>query len=448
VLAELNKELSRARRSPSSFAEFCFAEPSGAPLEQGQVHCDLQAFLSRHPRALVELPRDHGKSVQVCIRILWELGHNPALRVQLVCASHNLAVARCRFLRDALATNALLRLTFPKLCPARPWRATHFTVQRPANVIGPSVTALSIGAASTGNRADLLVCDDIVDVRALRSKAERERVKTYFYENLMNQLEPTGRFWGLCTPWHPDDLNAVLKQNDAYQLFRRAVGNDLEPVWPEKWPKERLEERRREIGSLAFARAYHLLSVPDGEVPIRPAWLRYWTEPVEYERVVLAVDPAVSQRQGADYSALVALGQTASHEIHCLEATARRVNVPDLIQLIDAADQRWRPLVIVFESNGAFEGIRELLLRQTRFGPKLKGVTQSKDKTSRVHAFSVPVENGCFRLKGRDRGHVDEGQQALYDELVTFPYGEHDDLLDAAMMGTAYLLERPEPRVW
>jgi len=29
-------------------------------------------------RALVELPRDHGKSVQVCIRVLWELGRRPS----------------------------------------------------------------------------------------------------------------------------------------------------------------------------------------------------------------------------------------------------------------------------------------------------------------------------------------------------------------------------------
>jgi len=26
--------------------------------------------------------------------------------------------------------------------------------------------------------------------------------------------------------------------------------------------------------------------------------------------------------------------------------------------------------------------------------------------------------------------------------------GEYDDLLDAAMIGTAHLLDRPEPRIW
>src|SRR5262249_58948526 len=121
--------------------------------------------------------------------------------------------------------------------PPRPWRADGFTVVRPAEVIGPSVAALGVGAASTGSRADLLVCDDVVDVKALRSRAERERVKTFFHENLMNLLEPHGRCWNLFTPWHRDDLNSSLQGNPAFALFRWAVGDALEPVWPERWPR-------------------------------------------------------------------------------------------------------------------------------------------------------------------------------------------------------------------
>jgi hypothetical protein len=32
--------------------------------------------------------------------------------------------------------------------------------------------------------------------------------------------------------------------------------------------------------------------------------------------------------------------------------------------------------------------------------------------------------------------------------MTTFPVGEHDDLVDAAAMGTEYLLNTREPRIW
>ncbi|MBY0514549.1 MAG: hypothetical protein K2P78_11635 [Gemmataceae bacterium] len=461
-----------ARTDPSLFVRLAFTDPHGRPVEQAPVHDELQAFLSANPKALVELPRDHGKSFQVCCRVVWELGRNPGLRVKVVCATEAVAAERSRFLRDAVAFNPWVRKVFPELKPASPWAAEAFTVARTADVIGPSVAAFGVGAGSTGTRADLLVCDDVVDVRALHSRAERDRTADYFANNLMNLLEPDGRFWNLSTPWHADDLTARLKKTGAYALFRRAVGPDLEPVWPAKWPREKLRARKAEVGTASFARGYRLVPLADEDTPIRGEWVRFWDEPAEYDAVVLSVDPAVTASPKADASALVVLGRVATEpasraasaagwsdvtrgltargspgSIHVLEATARRVATPELVALIDDADRRWNPAAILFESNAAFAGIRDLLVRHARFGPKLKGVTQSKDKAARVAAFSVAVENGSFRLKGDARG-IDPGQRPLFEEMTTFPFGEHDDLLDAAATGTAYLLDRREPRAW
>jgi hypothetical protein len=365
-------------------------------------------------------------------------------------------------------------------------------VKRPANVIGPSVTAYGVGSGSTGTRADLLICDDVVDVRSLHNGGERARVGAYFENNLMNLLEPEGRFWNLFTPWHRDDLNARLKKNAAFEHLKRAVGSDFEPIWEEKWPRERLRNRKLEIGSASFARGYQLLPLAEEDLVIRPEWVRHWREPVRYDRVILSVDPAVSTRANADLSALVVLGLVRTYapltlpspprgegmnrtpsplggegwgegcfgsktphpalspqsrgegvQVHVLEATARKVPAPELVALIEDADRRWNPMVILFESNAAFLGIHDLLLRIAPFGGKLKSVTQSTDKGARVAAFSVAVENGTFLLKGDD-----ESQVPLYEEMTSFPFGESDDLLDAAATGTAYLLDRREPRVW
>lgn len=449
ALKHLDEKAEVARADPSAFIGYALRDPHGHPLRQATVHRELQQFLSATARGLVELPRDHGKTVQVCGRVLWELGRNPGLRVKLVCATDALAADRSRYLRNQIVHNPLVHLLFPDLLPGLPWAAEAFTVVRPAEVVGPSVAAFGVGTGSTGARADLLVCDDIVDVRSLHSAGERQRVRDYFTNNLFNLLEPDGRFWNLSTPWHSDDLNAHLKANASYALFRRAVGTDLEPVWPEKWPSERLAERRAEIGEASFARGYRLVTMSEGEVMIRPEWVRLWHEELpreQYERVVLAVDPAVTAKQSADASGLVVVGRRGN-DVRVLEATARRVRTPDLVDLIDDLDRRWRPDVILFEANAAFAGIRDLLTHRVRFGPKVLGEPATRSKDARLAALSVPVQSGSVRLKGQG-GVVDAGQRELFEQLTTYPFATHDDLADATAAGVEHLLGRPDPRVW
>lgn len=450
----LSAQLRQARRDPNAFVELCFRG-----VTQAKLHRDLQGFLSKQRRALIELPRDHGKTTQVCARLVWELGHNPSLRIILVCAAESLAVNRGRFLRDAIAENPLVRLVFPDLVPWRPWAVNAFAVERDGDMIGPSVAAFGIGGTSTGNRADLLVCDDIVDVKAVYSKAERDRVSDDFFNNLLNLLEPDGRFWGLCTPWHADDLNARLKRSGEFALFRKPIGKNLRAVWHERWSKKELVKRKKEIGAAAFARGYLLTPIADEELLIRLEWVRYSdsssvsrqtsaaplsgtlaSSATTYDRLILSVDPAVSGKATADASGLVVLGQV-ENTIHCLAAIARRVTAPGLIEAIAELDAIWNPEVIVFESNGAFDAVRDLLVRHASFGPKVLGVVQSKAKAARVAAFSVSVQNGSFLVR--------KDQKELIDEMTTFPFGEHDDLLDAAATGTSYLLGvHRQPRMW
>jgi phage terminase large subunit-like protein len=406
------------------------------------VHRELQRHLSMHPRAVVEMPRDHGKTTQVCLRVLWELGRNPDLRVRIVCASEAIARDRSRFLRTAIEQHPVLRRVFPELLRGEEWQAMSLRVKRRAGILGPSVAATGIAAASTGTRADLLICDDVVDVKSIYSAATRERVAQEFFNNQLNLLEPDGRFWGLSTPWHADDLNARLRKNAEFTLFRRAIGTDLIPLWRERWPRRELLRRRAEIGAAAFARGYHLTPVAQEELVIRPEWVQAWHErPAAFERVIFSVDPAVSVKPTADRSALVVLGKQGE-TVYCLVAQAQRLTAPALVEWIGRMHDTWRPDAIVFESNGAFDAVRALIARHAAFGPKVVGVVQSRSKLARFSAFAVMVQAGRFLVGG------DGVQAELEHEMKSYPFGERDDLLDAACTGAMWLVATREPRMW
>ena len=118
---DISQQIAAARLDPAKFIGLCLTDPQGNPVELAPIHEEMQAFLSNHRMALIELPRDHGKSFQLCGRLLWELGRNPGLRVKVVCATEAVAAERSRFLRDAIAKNPHLRLVFPRLRAATPW---------------------------------------------------------------------------------------------------------------------------------------------------------------------------------------------------------------------------------------------------------------------------------------------------------------------------------------
>ncbi len=87
--ATIARTIRLARTDPVAFLRYLLLDPAAPADPMPEVHTALQNHLTEHRLALVELPRDHGKTTQVCLRVLWELGHAPNLRIKIVCASRN-----------------------------------------------------------------------------------------------------------------------------------------------------------------------------------------------------------------------------------------------------------------------------------------------------------------------------------------------------------------------
>lgn len=111
------------------------------------------------------------------------------------------------------------------------------------------LVGIGLGGSLTGKHADLIVTDDIVNVRDRVSRAERERTKAMYME-LQNVRNPGGRIINTGTPWHKSDAFALMPQPRRFDCYQTGL---LSP--------EDIRALRRRMSPSLFAANYELRHV-------------------------------------------------------------------------------------------------------------------------------------------------------------------------------------------
>lgn len=91
------------------------------------------------------------------------------------------------------------------------------------NMRGASqLVGLGIGTSITGKHADIVVTDDIVNLKDRISTAEREKTKLAYME-LQNIKNRGGRFINTGTPWHKDDAFKLMPNLSKYDCYETGL---------------------------------------------------------------------------------------------------------------------------------------------------------------------------------------------------------------------------------
>ncbi len=246
-------------------------------------------------------------------------------------------------------------------------------------------------------------------------------------ETVWNQaIRPTlvdlrGSAWFMSTP---------KGRNYFYELYTKASED------PENWaawnfptasnpfiPDEEIEEARRQMPELAF-RQEHLAEFVDFEgAQIRREWLRVG-DPPEHQalEVYLGVDLAISTREDADYTAIVALGKEKEGRVWVLDALRFRGTFQEVLANIRNMAARWKPRVIAIEQVQYQAAVVQELLRTTAL--PVRGVRPDRDKLARALPLIARYEQGLV-------WHAPDLPREFEEELLSFPVGQHDDQVDA-----------------
>jgi predicted phage terminase large subunit-like protein len=238
-----------------------------------------------------------------------------------------------------------------------------------------------------------------------------------------------GDAWFISTP------NGI---NYFHELYRRA---DTDPRWrshtapsydnpylPPGW----MEAKRDEMPALVYAQEVDAQFVTFGAGLIKLEYLMEVAPPLGLP-VVLGVDLAISEREGADYTAIAALSRDPDTGLLYVRSIERhRGTFHAVLQRIQAAAEYWRPQLIAVEQTQFQAAAVQELLRTTTL--PVRGIRPDRDKLTRFLPLLARYEQRMVR-------HDPSGVPAWFrDELLAFPEGAHDDGVDALAYAAQMLL--------
>lgn len=233
--------------------------------------------------------------------------------------------------------------------------------------------------------------------------------------------------------------------NWFYELWEFAEGKeDWERFQFATWDnpfidREEVEKAKDEVGSIVFAQEYLAEFVEAGQGILQPEWIKYYREKsnmlfVGGENVNLydctrfcTVDLATSVKDGSDYTVIASFAITPKGKICVLDVDRRRMEAPDIIprirQKMAEYDLQW-----VGMERAGFQ--LSLIQFAKRDGLAVKELRADKDKVSRALPLAARMEAGDVYFK--------QGASWLVEverELMSFPVGHHDDIVDAIGYG-------------
>ena len=440
-------KVKEARTNFSTFSKYVFN------YKPGKIHLEWfdlsNKAMATRKQCIIFAPRGHGKSLYMAVmRPIFILGHNPNLRIKIVSHSNEKAADILRQIKDAIENNERLHKVFPNLKPGPVWAANKIIVERTIWSKDASIEAVGVLSGATGGRADWILFDDIVEFKnTLQEPAKIPMVKEAFYNNWLNLLEAENYGWCLIgTIWTQYDLHWDLYKNSNFEYKRmyRIDLNTLEPIWPEYWTKERLQQKLEEIGPRAFARAYgnRPISREDmvfNEEDISACKIR--SEPKRFYKAskikVLGVDLAISQKKKSANTALFTMGITEKEKQIPLYIDYGKWTSPETARAIIKVFDELNIDLVVVESNQYQEALKQWVHEFRRDIPIESYYTGSKkmDPEVGLPSMALEFERRKWIIPVGKLEHSSDCKCGLctwLNEVIMYPFAEHSDILMAS----------------
>ena len=393
-------------------------------------------------RLMLFVPPRHGKSQLATINFpAWYLGRNPDKEIITASYSSDLAVDFGSKTREIIS-DELFNLIFVK--PRISLRQDEKAKAKWRTNLGGSYISVGVGGPITGRGANILIIDDPIKNREeADSQTIRDKIWSWYISTAYTRLEKNAAVILILTRWHLDDLagrllQAQAKGADAWEVVKFpaiAIQNEQyrkkgQALWPEKYDLETLESIKKTTGMYDWSALYQQEPILSENQEFKIHWFQKRQQDdlkTLNTRNFISIDTAISEKASADYTGIIR-NYVDDQNNWNIKAERLRINPKELIDRLFYYQEQENFEKIGIEKTIYLQAIKPFLDEEMRnrdkFLPIIELEHQQISKGTRIRGL-IP------RYESKSIYHIENECQVLEEELLTFPKGMNDDVLDA-----------------
>ncbi len=421
--------------------------------------------------ALLEAPREHGKSTFDNSYLLWRICEDTNLRILIASHIEELADDFSRYIQSHLERPELQReYGFEK---GKPWTiGESFFKSKEGYVYGhPFMTTVAKMSGMTGKRFDIIIMDDLLTVTNVETEKNRRKMKKWINKAVFPALDhkkksrikagkKSKRKWIVIgTRKHLDDWYSELEQMPHWTLLRDQLHTVDEEtgkktyLWPDKFDEEAEAILRAQMSASEFSMEYMNVPIPEEGNYFKEIWvsLYYYDDweaevPERFREIYMGIDPTMGvEGENASHFGLAVIcfdTRPERQDIYVVDLVRERMSMPDQEELIIKKFKQWDPIHINMEGdlvNRQFTAqVRKKIPRIRPVFYTYRGKTTGLKGTAEISKKKRinQVIGGLFKagkVRFRDPKYDRKTRDFMNYEYLQFPEGNLD-LMDALNM--------------
>ncbi len=328
----------------------------------------------------------------------------------------------------------------------RTWRQNDFTTASGVRILARGRGERLRGLKNLQHRPDRAIVDDFENDTNVKNPRLVKAGMDWLQKAVMGSMGDGYSFTMIGNIFAPKSILAqfmAAKDEDGPIYISRiysAIKDDGQPLWPEVWPLDRLEKKRRQMGTVNF-NAEMLNRVGAEESPFQESWFSYIELLVKKNwRVASFLDPSAKSGMANDYKAIVTVGlDLEDMKFDCLHAWIRHATVNEMLRACYQINDEYGGSLGI-ETNMLEDFLREVFnnyaKERQRYLP-LSEIHHSTNKEGRIiTTLSYLIEFGKLRFV---KGHSD--QDLLVEQLIYIQDANVNDDGPDALEGAVSLVQ-------